>query len=304
MAISTKLMRMQIAFFKSVNKDFNLETARANQAKLGSLTASAHRSKVCYDTKIFKGFIGEWVAPKTQVLDGVILYLHGGGYVTGDIDFAKGFGTTLAALNGIQVFCAAYRLAPEFPYPAAVEDAVTSYRYLLTKGYAAEQIILCGESAGGGLSFALTLKLKELGLPLPGGIIAISPWTDLKSLGKSYERNREVDPSMTKERLAYYAAQYSSDVDNPIVSPLYGNLTGFPSTLIFVGGDEVMLDDSRLFHKKLLRSGCKSELTITPHMWHCYILYGVEETKKDMERISLFLKEITDEAKRTTVDAT
>ena len=293
MAISSKLLRMQLAFFKPFVNGCTIETARIGQAKLGELMANSHKNKVLYSPQIFHNFLGEWIAPKTQKNDGVILYLHGGGYVAGDIDYAKGFGTTLAAKNGIKVFCAAYRLAPEHRYPAALEDALTAYGYLLESGYESRQIFLCGESAGGGLIYALTLKLKEEGRELPAGIIAISPWTDLTASGASYEKNREADPSMTRERLAYYAKLYADDYLDPYVSPLFGELTHMPPSLIFVGGDEIMLDDAVFMHERLLKAGSQSELVVTPGMWHGYILYGVSEAKKDHEKISTFLKEAT-----------
>lgn len=291
MAISSKLLRMQLAFFKPFVNGCTIETARIGQAKLGDLMANTYKNKVLYSPKIFRNFLGEWVAPKSQKSDCVILYLHGGGYVAGDIDYAKGFGTTLAAKNGVKVFCAAYRLAPEYRYPAALEDAVTAYEYLLESGYENSQIFLCGESAGGGLIYALTLKLKDAGRELPAGIIAISPWTDLTGSGASYEQNRECDPSMTRERLQYYAELYADDYRDPYVSPLFGALDNMPPSLIFVGGDEVMLDDAVEMHRRLQAAGSRSELVVTPEMWHGYILYGVSEAKKDHEKIAAFLKE-------------
>lgn len=296
MAISTKLLRMQLAFFKPFVNGCTIETARMGQAKLGELMANTHKSKVLYSPQIFRNFIGEWIAPKQQASDCVILYLHGGGYVAGDIDYAKGFGTILAAKNSMKVFCAAYRLAPEYPYPAALEDAMTAYEYLLENGYESRQIFLCGESAGGGLSYALTLRLKATGRALPAGIIAISPWTDLTASGASYEINRECDPSMTRERLAYYAQLYAAEepCTNPFLSPLFGQLDHMPPSLIFAGGDEILLDDAVQLHKRLLEAGSPSELVVTPGMWHGYVLYGVRESKKDHEKISKFLKEAGD----------
>ena len=138
-----------------------------------------------------------------------MLYLHGGGYTCGNLDYAKGFAATLADECGVRVFCAAYRLAPEDPFPAALDDAVVSYQYLLSKGYGPNQILLCGESAGGGLCYALCLRLKQLKLPLPCGIIAISPWTDLTQSGATFDENRDNDPSLSKELLDFYSACYT-----------------------------------------------------------------------------------------------
>ncbi|NLU24925.1 MAG: alpha/beta hydrolase [Clostridiales bacterium] len=240
----------------------------------------------------FAAFTGAWILPKDERRQGIILYLHGGGYTCGDLDYAKGFGATLASECGVRVFCAAYRLAPENPYPAALEDAVESYQYLLGKGYAAHQITLCGESAGGGLLYALCLRLRELEIPLPCGIIAISPWVDLTITADSYEKNKEADPSLTEELLRFYADCYtkdSVDVKNPHVSPLLGDLSGFPPSLLFVGGDEILLDDTRSLHQKLLESGCKSRMIVSPERWHAYVLYHLNENMSDFDEMDHFL---------------
>ncbi len=172
-----------------------------------------------------------------------------------------------------------------------MEDALAAYQLLLDTGYEGRQIMLCGESAGGGLIYSLAVRLKELGMPLPGGLIAISPWSDLTASGKSYQKNREKDPTMQEARLRFYAECYTDEPANPLVSPLFADLNGMPPSLIFVGGDEIMLDDAALLHQKLLDAGCESLLTVTPDMWHGYILYGVSEAKRDLETIRHFLYE-------------
>jgi len=295
MAMRAKFARMQLEILKPFLTGCSINTARAGQAKLGNLMAGTRKRSVSYSPVAFDLFFAEMITPKSQKFDGVILYLHGGGYVTGDINYSKGFGTILAAENNINVFCVAYRLAPENPFPAALEDAFSAYQYLLDNGYKTENIILCGESAGGGLIYSLCLKLKEQNVPLPGGIIAISPWTDLTSKGKSYDENFGNDPSMTKERLQFFASLYANDYTDPFVSPLFGELKGMSPSLIFVGGDEVMLDDSVEMHRKLLKSGSKSELIITPKMWHGYVLYCLKETKQDHEKIATFITEVLHE---------
>ena len=150
--------------------------------------------------------------------------------------------------------------------------------------------MLAGESAGGGLIYCLCLKLKELGMELPCGLIGISPWTDLTGSGDSYRENRENDPSMTPELLQFYAGCYTQDPTDPLCSPLFGDLTGLPPSLLFVGGDEVMLDDTRALHEKLLAAGCRSRLHIAPERWHAYVLYCLNENmEQDFEAINHFL---------------
>lgn len=291
MALSAKYVRSRLTMLRSVMKNFSLESSRKGQRMLGELMEFKHRKMVIIKDHPFEKFAAAWVIPKDERRQGVILYLHGGGYACGDLEYAKGYGSTLAVRCGIRVFSPAYRLAPESPFPAALEDALESYRYLLKKGYDPRQIALCGESAGGGLIYALCLKLKEEDLPLPGGLIAMSPWTDLTSSGQSYETNRDVDPNMTVEQLQFYTRCYTTDPKNPLASPIFGNLEGLPPSLIFVGGDEIMLSDAADMHKNLLDAGCKSKLVVAPERWHAYVLYELAENEEDYTTINHFLSQ-------------
>ena len=298
MELHAKRVRAQLNLFKPVMTSCSLEASRKGQDKLGELMTALHRSEIMAKNHDFERFQGAWIMPEDQRRGGVVLYLHGGGYTCGSLEYAKGFSSVLAAECGVRVFCAAYRLAPEHRYPAAVEDALEAYQYLLKKGYAGHQILLCGESAGGGLIYALCLKLKELGLPLPCGLIGISPWTDLTGSGKSYEENREIDPSMSPELLQFYAKCYTDDPADPLCSPLFGDLTGFPPSLLFVGGDEVMLDDTRMLHEKLVKSGCRSKLIVAPGRWHAYVLYCLSENMpQDFETINRFMDKVLSPAR-------
>lgn len=291
MALSAKYVRSRLTMLRSVMKNFSLESSRKGQRMLGELMEFKHRKMVIVKDHPFQKFPAAWVIPKDERRQGVILYLHGGGYACGDLEYAKGYGSTLAVRCGIRVFSPAYRLAPESPFPAALEDALESYQYLLKKGYDSRQIALCGESAGGGLIYALCLKLKEENLPLPGGLIAMSPWTDLTSSGQSYETNRDVDPNMTVEQLQFYTRCYTTDPKNPLASPIFGNLEGLPPSLIFVGGDEIMLSDATDMHKNLLAAGCKSKLVVAPERWHAYVLYELAENEEDYDTINHFLSQ-------------
>ena len=290
MELSAKLVRSQLNFFKPFVAGCSLEVTRKGQDKLGELMSALHKREVLIRDHDFERFQGAWVMPKDERRSGVVLYLHGGGYTCGSLDYAKGFAATLASECGVRVFCAAYRLAPENPYPAAVEDALTAFDYLLKKGYAPHQILLCGESAGGGLIYALSLKLKQLGRELPCGLIGISPWVDLTGSGASYETNRDNDPSLTQELLEFYAKCYTQDPTDPLCSPVRGNLTGLPPSLLFAGGDEILLDDARTLHDRLKAAGCRSRLIIAPGRWHAYVLYCLQENmEQDMEEINRFL---------------
>ena len=298
MALSVKTIKTQMAMLMPLLSSCKLETIRKGQNKIGEMMEAKYRSQVMVREHVFERFPAAWMLPEDQRRQGVILYLHGGGFTCGDLEYAKGFGAALAVQCGMKVFCPGYRLAPEHRFPAALEDALEAYRYLLDKGYPAEHIALCGESAGGGLCYSLCLKLRQLELPMPGGIIALSPWTDLTASGASYEENRKADPSMTAQLLDFFASAYTDDRTDPLVSPLFGELTGMPPSLIFVGGDEIMRSDAEELYKKLLAAGCDSKLTVTPDRWHGYLLYGLEEDKKDFAQINRFLsRHLTEEQK-------
>lgn len=292
MPLSAKTIRSQLARVRPLVQSRSLETIRKGQNKVGELMEARYRRQTLVKEHTFDNFSGVWMLPRDERRRGVILYLHGGGYTCGGLEYAKGFGSMLAVQCGVRVFCAAYRLAPEHRYPAALEDALEAYRYLLGKGYPPEEILLCGESAGGGLCYALCLKLQTLGMRMPCGILGISPWTDLTASGGSYEKNRDIDPSMSVKLLDFFAASYTDDRSDPLVSPLFGDLTGLPPSLIFVGGDEIMLSDAEDMHEKLCACGCDSKIVVAPERWHGYVLYGLKENAEDFDTINRFLTRV------------
>ena len=292
MAQSSKFIRSQLALLRPIFLGVSLETARKGQDKMGELLRYTRRREVTLDFKNFSNFKAAWVTPNDQTRDGVILYLHGGGYTCGSLDYSLGFGSVLASECGMKVFCIAYRTAPENPYPAALEDALEAYNYLLSEGVRHDRIVLCGESAGGGLVYSLCLKLKEKNIPCPSGVIGISPWTDLTASSPSYEENKSKDPSMTRERLSFFADCYTSDRENPLVSPLFADLGGLPPSLIFAGGDEIMLGDSTEMHRRLCEAGVDSTIRIKEGMWHGYVLFCLKENRDDFSHINAFLKKI------------
>ncbi len=282
-----------MALFGRFFSSDTLEGMRRGQNLLGVLLHRMCRKRVSTERYAFSDFEGIWCVPENEQGHSVMLYLHGGGYVCGNASYARGVGSFFADKWGIRVFAPVYRLAPEHPHPAALTDAVTAYLYLLSAGYEAKNIVLCGESAGGGLLFSLCARLREEGHPLPAGIIAISPWTDHTMSGISYEGNRRHDPSMTGERLRFFSKYYTTDPANPEVSPLFLSYGAWmPPTLIFVGGHEIMLDDSRLLHEKLLAAGAKSTLVVGRGLWHGYLLYDLKECAADYRTAQAFLAEV------------
>ena len=185
----TLILRSRLSLLKPFIAGCSLTTARVWQERVGKLMSATNRSDVTFEDFTIGDMPACMVKPRDEVSAGIILYLHGGGYTCGDLDYAKGCAATLSARCGVRVLCVAYRLAPEHPFPAAIDDAEDAYGYLLSGGYAPSQILLCGESAGGGLCYSLCLQLKAKGRTMPAGILAISPWVDLTGTAQSYKTN-------------------------------------------------------------------------------------------------------------------
>jgi len=312
MNITEKILRSQLELTKPLADSSKLETVRNMQDKLGRMMHFTRRHDVVVIDKSNDELKGQLIVPRDELRGGIILYLHGGGYVCGTGEYAKGFASVLAAECGMKVISAEYRLAPEAPFPAALDDVYAVYCQTLERGMDANKIIFAGESAGGGLAYALCLKLRDEGKPLPAGIIAISPWCDLTLSGESHEKNRDKDPSLTVERLEFFAdcyigayseeeiekmkkisAKAKGDVEkkqNPYVSPLFADLTGMPPSLIFAGEDELLLSDAENMRDKLFASGCEATLITRPDMWHAYVLYCLKSNAKDFDKINEFVK--------------
>lgn len=270
-------------------KSSSLGAMRLGQDMIGEIIKTRNKNDVIIRRHDFEKFNGAWVLPKDERRDGLILYLHGGGYSCGGIEYALGFGTAAAAESGAAVFCCAYRLAPENRYPAALDDAFEAYEYILSKGYSPNRITLAGESAGGGLCYALCLKLREKNMEMPCGIIAVSPWTDLTASGDSYKTNKDDDPSISEKQLDLFAKNYTDNRTDPFVSPVFADLRGMPPSVIFAAKNEIMFSDAESIHSKLIQAGCESSFYSKPERWHAYVVYMLEEDRDDFEKINRFL---------------
>lgn len=227
--------------------------------------------------------------------DHVILQLHGGGYMGAVRNAYYVFaGLYNEVSHGCNVLTPDYRVAPEHPYPAALEDAVASYQWLLDKGYYGEQIIVAGDSAGGGLAMALCMYLKDHHMPMPGGVVAMSPWADLTASGESYETNYERDPLFgnTKDSLIY-VNDYAGDHDKMdcYISPLFGDFRGFPPMLIQVGSLEMLLSDSVSVAAKAREQGIRVRLSIYEGMFHVFQMayLNIPESKKAWAEVGKFI---------------
>jgi acetyl esterase/lipase len=234
------------------------------------------------------------VATAQSRADCHVLYLHGGGYGYGASAHYRDFTWRIAEATATATLCVDYRLAPEHPFPAAVEDAARAYRWLLAEGADPRRIAIMGDSAGGGLAFCALLRLRDEGAPLPAAAVALSPWTDLALTGMSLRQHAEADPMLAAEYAKALAARYLAGADprHPYASPLYGDPAGFPPTLIQVGSDEILNDDSARMADRLRAAGCAVELQVWPRMPHVWQLFAriVPEGQQAIERIGAFVR--------------
>ena len=201
---------------------------------------------------------------------GAVLYLHGGAYCVGSPATHRSITTRLARLTGTSVFAADYRLAPEHPFPAAIDDAVAAYRGLLAAGFAPGAIAIVGDSAGGGLALATALRLRELSHPLPAALVLFSPWVDLGAPDRGSEPAGEVMVSLPWVNECALAYLDGKDAADPLASPIHGDLRGLPPTLVQVGQDEVLLQDSRRLHRALAAAAVPVSLQEYPRRWHVF----------------------------------
>ena len=234
-----------------------------------------------------------WVRPERgHQRRRVILYCHGGGYTSGNLGYARVLAAKMSAATGCETLAFQYRLAPEHPYPAALEDALTAWDYLMHLGYGAREVIVAGDSAGGNLALELCLKLKETGRFLPGRLVLFSPWTDLTASGDSYSSARDLDPMLTMDYIHAVRGAYAPQGkwDDPHLSPLFADLHGFPPTLIHVGEREILRDDSTRLADKLRNAEAPCVIRTWPDMWHVFQMFPVKSAGEAMEHMATFLQ--------------
>jgi acetyl esterase/lipase len=228
--------------------------------------------------------------------DHTVLFLHGGAYVVASFRNYGHFTWRIGRAARARVLAIDYRLAPEHPFPAALDDAAAAYRWMLDHDCKPERILIAGDSAGGGLTLALMLKLRDEGAPLPAAAVALSPWTDLALTGASLHTNAVRDPMLVASEVPRFAKMYIGDADakNPYLSPLYGDPRGLPPTLIQAGGDEILLDDAGRMAEKMKDAGCRVDYQIWPGMPHVFQLLVpvLPEANAAVERIGAFVRQV------------
>ena len=239
------------------------------------------------------GLPAEWIIPLEADADAMILYVHGGGYVSGSLTDHRSFVAKIAHGCGVRTLHYEYRLAPEHPFPAALDDSVAVYRWLLEYGRDPHKIVVAGESAGGGLTLGLMLALKGQKIELPAAAVAISPWTDLTCSSASYRTKGRVSVAPTDSWLVF-SRHYAGDqpADQPLISPLFGDLDGLPPLFINAGEDDELFDDGRLFAEKAAAAGVDVTFRAGEGMVHCYPLMAplFPEATEALDEICAFVK--------------
>jgi acetyl esterase/lipase len=240
------------------------------------------------------GVPAEWIEGPEAQRERVLLYLHGGGYTIGSIATHRGLASRIALAAGIRALIIDYRLAPEHPFPAAVDDATAAYRFLLDQGIAPEQIAIGGDSAGGGLTFATLVALRDAGTPLPAAAIALSPWVDLEGSGESMTTKADVDPMVAPEGLRQMAELYLNGADpkTPTAAPLHADLSELPPIYVQVGTAETLLDDAIRIVERARQAGVAIELEPFEDLIHVFQAFApfVPEALDAIEKLGAFVK--------------
>ena len=246
-----------------------------------------------YEIVGMEHFKMEYLRPAGVCTGRVILQLHGGGYIGPMKNIYRDFAIQYCRRSfGGDVLTVDYRVAPEHPYPAALEDAVAAYQWLIgEKHYEADKIVIAGDSAGGGLALALVMYLRDHGMDLPAGVLVMSPWTDLTGEGKTFQTKAELDPVLDKEYIDRMTRAYAPDRDltDPYISPLFGDFHGFPPVYIQVGENEILLDDSLRLYKNLIKAGVAANIDRFPGMWHVFQMSPFKKASEAMDKNAEFI---------------
>jgi epsilon-lactone hydrolase len=288
-SIQGKIVNKLSRFLFNNWSEGSISEQRARQEK--STRFARLPKNVCFQPIIINGIPSEWIEANNSKA-GVILYLHGGAYALGSINSHREFLSRLALFTQIKILAINYRLAPEHPFPAALEDALTAYHYLLTQGFDPSQVIIAGDSAGGGLTLAALISLRDAGEKLPAGAFCISPWVDLSFPDPFSKKTAKPDPILSSKILEGYAKYYAGNTEptNPLISPIYADLRGLPPLLIHVGENEILLDESIRFSEKARQAGVIITLVTWEGMFHVFQLFSfLPETQKSMEQINSFV---------------
>lgn len=273
--MSTQELESLMNMLRSGGPDLSGSPAQARESFEAMLAGIPIPGDVAFETATLGGVPARWSSTPGASKEQVLLYLHGGAYMVGSTLSYRPLFSALARAAGARGLALDYRLAPENPFPAAVEDAVSGYRALLGQGIAPSSIAIAGDSAGGALTVATLVAARDAGLPMPAAAVALSPWADLECTGGSMSTKAAEDPSLNREGLVAMAGVYLNGASPraPLASPIYANLAGLPPLLIQVGSAEVLLDDATRLAAKAGEADVAVQLEIwarVPHVWHIF----------------------------------
>lgn len=274
------------------NPNKSIAETRRGMERLSKFTSLPSKTRV---SKIqLNGISAEWIYGDVAYKDNVILYLHGGGYNICSPNTHRETAAHIANASNAKVLLPDYRLAPEHPFPSALQDATEAYRWLLRSGFKSGQIALAGDSAGGGLAIATALALREAGDPPPAAIACISPWTDLALTGESIQTKAQADPLLNPPSLRRMAANYFGDRNPcaPLISPVYADLRDISPMLIQVGSDEILLDDSTRMARTAAAAGVRVTLKVYGQLWHVFHFNAkfMPEAKAAIAELGMFIR--------------
>ncbi len=293
------LLRFKFRGETAVDWENNLAQVRRSADKAARMLGRVPKGVAWRPVSIHDGLAAEWILPAgAGAPDRAILYFHGGGYVLGSIQAHRGIVSKFVKASGLGALLFDYRLAPEHPFPAGLEDAMAAYEWLLDQGLSPAHIVFAGDSAGGGLGLACLIALRDRGLPLPAAAVALSPWTDVACTGESYRTRARVclsPPGSWEASRKHYVGD--GDPCRPLVSPLYGDLEGLPPLLVLAGEDEVLRDDSIRFAHKAEQAGVDVTLRVEAGMCHCYPACAplFPEASRAMAEIGAFIQAHVDQ---------
>lgn len=260
--------------------------------RLGSLLMKAFRVKL--ERTTINGLYAEWLRPKKARRGKVLLYLHGGAYVMGSCRSHRQMVSHIARAAGIDALVPEYRLSPEHKFPDAIDDAVGVYRELLASGIKPEDIVISGDSAGGGLTVATLLSLRDAGDPMPAAAVLLSPFLDATASGESASTRADKDPWFHASDMKVVVEHYcgESQERNPLVSPVFANAAGLPPVYIHVGDHEILLSDSTRFADNLRAAGGEVEIEVWPEMWHVFQLFigKMPEARRAINKIGEYVR--------------
>ena len=279
------------------DEEYNPQKSRLQMEKFAGLS-KPHR-KVQVGPVEADSVPSEWLIPQGAPEDRALLYIHGGAWYMGSTRTHRGLVSYLAYESGVRALSINYSLAPENPFPAGLDDCITAYEWLLQDGISPDKIVVAGDSAGGNLTLALLIALREAGKPLPAGAVALSPATDLAYTGESMQTRAHLDPILPHLGPSSIIKDYITNHDpcDPLISPLYADLHGLPPILIHVGDHETLLDDAVRFGERACAAGVEAKTVVWPEMFHVFQIFTplLPEARRAIDQIAIFIRSRLDD---------